>query len=138
MHVSAPVAIWTYVYRCLSAGSDLIAIWTCVCACFSACGHMGLRLCMFGRRRRYGVTFLYIAAPAVIWTYVYAYESFASGGAIANVAVVSVSCTLRSLRRERQILAFSAALEFRAHLAQKWLANTAKAECRRVRRSTAR
>ena len=75
MHVSAPVAIWTYVYAYLKAGGDLKAIWTCVCACFSACGHMDLRLCMLERRRRYGVTFLHIAAPVVIWIYVYAYAS---------------------------------------------------------------
>ena len=87
MHVSAPVAIWTYVYKYLKIGGDLKAIWTYVCACFSACGHMDLRLCMFGRRRRYGVTFLHNAAPAFIWTYVLAYGSFAGGGAGANVAV---------------------------------------------------
>ena len=119
MHVSAPVAIWTYVYTYLKAGGDLKAIWTYVCACFSACGHMEVRVCSFERRRRYEVTFLHIAAPAVIWTYVYAYGSFAGGGARANVAVVSVSCTLRSLRRERQTLTIYAALEFRAHLAQR-------------------
>ena len=119
MYVSAPVAIWPYVYTYLKTGGDLKAIWTYVCACFSACGHMGFRLCMFERRRRYGVTFLHIAAPAVIWTCVYAYGSVAGDLANADVAVVSVSCTLTSLRREKQTLAFSAALEFRAHLAQK-------------------
>ena len=138
MHVSAPVAIWTYAYAYLRAGGDSKAIWSYVYACFSACGHMDLRLCMFERRRRYGVTFLYIAAPAVIWTYVYAYGSAAGDLANADVAVVSVSCTLRCLRRERQTLAIYAEGEFRAHVAQKWLENTAKAECRRVRRSTAR
>ena len=30
---------------------------------------------MFERRRRYGVTFLHVAAPAAIWTYVYAHHS---------------------------------------------------------------
>ena len=86
----------------------------------------------------HGLTFLHIAAPAVIWTYVYAYGSVAGDLANADVAVVSVSCTLTFLRREKQTLAISAILEFRAHLAQKYLENTAKAECRRVRRSTAR
>ena len=104
MHVSAPVAIWTYAYAYLRAGGDSKAIWSYVYACFSACGHMDLRLCMFERRRRYGVTFLHIAAPAVIWTYVYAYGSVAGGGARANVAVVSVSCTLRSPRRAVQVV----------------------------------
>ena len=121
MHVSAPVAKRTYVYTYLRAGSDLKAIWTYVCACFSACGHMDLRLCMFERRRCYGVTFLHIAAPAVIWTYVYAYGSFAGGGARANVAVVSVSCILTAPRREMQVLTISAGREFRAHLAQREL-----------------
>ena len=80
---------------------------------------MGLRLCMFERRRQYGLAFLHIAAPAVIWTYVYAYGSVAGDLANADVAVVSVSCTLRSLRRERQTLPISAGGEFRAHLGQK-------------------
>ena len=87
MHVSAPAAIWTYVYTYVRAGGDLKAIWTYVCACFSACGHMDLRLCMFERRRRYGLTLLNIAAPAVIWTYVYAYASVAGELDNTDVAV---------------------------------------------------
>ena len=58
-----------------------------VCACFSACGHMDLLLCMFERWRRYGITFLHIAAPAVIWTYVYAYARAAGELWNADVAV---------------------------------------------------
>ena len=119
MHVSAPVAIWTCVCAYLIAGGDAKAIWTYVYACFSAGEHMDVRFCTFERRWSHGLTFLHIAAPAVIWTYVYAYGSVAGDLANAYVAVVSVSCTLRSLRRERQTLAFSAVLEFRAHLAQK-------------------
>ena len=87
MHVSAPVAIWTYVYAYLRTGGDLKAIWTYVCARVSACGHMELRLCMFERRRRYGLTLLHIAAPAVIWTYVYAYVNVAGELENADVAV---------------------------------------------------
>ena len=117
MHVLAPVAIWTYVYAYPRAGGDLKAIWTYVYACFSACDHVDLRFCTFERQWPHGLTFLHIAAPAVIWTYVYAYGSAAGDLAKADVAVVSVSCTLRCLRRERQTLAFYAALEFRAHLA---------------------
>ena len=48
---------------------------------------MELRFCMFERRRRYGVTFLHIAAPAVIWTYVSACLSVAGEVDEANVAV---------------------------------------------------
>ena len=121
MHVSAPVAIWNYVYAYFRAGGDLKAIWTYVCACFSACGHMDLRLCMFEHRQRYGLTLLHIAAPAVIWTYVYAYASFAGGGARANVAVDRVSCTLKAPRREMQVLIISAGLGFGTHLAQREL-----------------
>ena len=91
MHVFALVAIWTYVYAYLKAGGDLKAIWTYECACFSACGHTDLRLCMFERRRRYGLTLLHIAAPAVIWTYVYAYASVAGGLGTADVALAKVS-----------------------------------------------
>ena len=80
MHVSAPVAIWTFVYVYLRAGGDSKAIWT----------YVDLRVCMFPRP--YGFTFLYIAAPAVIWTYVYAYASVAGCGGGANVAVARVSC----------------------------------------------
>ena len=76
---------------------------------------------MFERRRRYGVTFLYIAAPAVIWTYVYEYASVAGGGGGANAAVARVSCILRAPRREMQVLPISAGLGFRAHLAQREL-----------------
>jgi hypothetical protein len=119
MHVSAPVAIWTYAYAYLRAGGDSKAIWSYVYACFSACGHMDLRLCMFERRRRYGVTFLHIAAPAVIWTYVYAYGSVAGGGARANVAVARVSCIRRVCGGMGGVLAIPAALEFRAHLAKR-------------------
>ena len=99
MHVSAPVAIWTSVYTYLKTGCDLKAIWGYVCACFNACGDVDLRLCMFERRRRYGVTFLNIPAPAVIWTYVSAYLSVAGEVDEANVAVARVSCMLRGLRR---------------------------------------
>ena len=95
MHVSAPVAIWTYVYTYLKIGGDLKAIWTYVCPCFSACGHMDLRLSMFERRRRYGLMFLHIAAPAVIWTYVYAYASAAGRLWNADVAVARISYSFR-------------------------------------------
>ena len=87
MHISAPVAIWTYVYAYPRAGGDLKAIWTYVYACRSAGDHVDLRFCAFGRPWPHGLTFLHIAAPAVIWTYVYAYASVAGGGAGANVAV---------------------------------------------------
>ena len=63
------------------------------------CMFQRLHLCMFERRRRYGVTFLHIAAPAVIWTYVSAYGSVAGEADEANVAVARVSCTLGSPRR---------------------------------------
>ena len=116
MHVSAPVAIWLYVYAYLRAGGDSTAIWTYVCACFSSCDHMGLRLCMFERRRSYGCTFLYIAAPAVIWNYVYAYASVAGGGGGANVAVARVSCTLRLSAAGGGELEEVPALESCAHL----------------------
>ena len=56
---------------------------------------MDLLLCMFERRRRYGVTRLHIAAPAVIWIYVSAYLSVAGEVDEANVAVARVSCTSR-------------------------------------------
>ena len=56
---------------------------------------MDLRLCMFEPRRRYGATFLHIAAPAVIWTYVSAYLSVAGEVDEANVPVARVSCVLR-------------------------------------------
>ena len=46
---------------------------------------------MFGRRRRYKLTFLHIAAPAIIWTYVYAYASVAGELENADVAVANVS-----------------------------------------------
>ena len=117
-YVSAPVAIWTYVYKYSRAGGDVKAIWTYVYACLSAGEHMDLRYCTFERPWAHGPTFLHIAAPAVIWTYVYAYGSVAGDLANADVAVASVSCTLRSLRRERQSLPFSAVREFRAQLAQ--------------------
>ena len=78
---------------------------------------MDLRLCMFERRRRYGVTFLHIAAPAVIWTYVSAYLSVAGGVDEANVAVARVWRTLRAPRREKQGLAFYAVLEPQQHFA---------------------
>ena len=91
MHVLAPVAVWTYIYACLRSGGDLKAIWTYACACFSACGHMDLRLCMFEHRQRCGLTLLHIAAPAVIWTYVYAYASVAGELENADVAVARVS-----------------------------------------------
>ena len=98
MHVLAPVAIWTYVYAYLKSGGDLKAIWTYVCAGISACGHMDLRLCMFERWRRYGLTLLHIAAPAVIWTYVYAYSSVAGELENADVAVAKVSYAFPRLR----------------------------------------
>ena len=68
---------------------------------------MDLRLYMFERRRRYGATFLHIAAPAVIWTYVSACLSVAGEVDEANVAVARVSCILRAPRREMQVLPFS-------------------------------
>ena len=95
MHVLRPVAIWTYVYAYSKAGGDSIVIWDCVCACFSAGAHTDLRLCMFERRRRYGLTLLHIAAPAVIWTYVYAYASVAGELENADVAVARVSYSFR-------------------------------------------
>ena len=52
---------------------------------------MELRLCMFEHRRRYGVTFMHIAAPAIIWTYVYAYASAAGELENVDVAVANVS-----------------------------------------------
>ena len=106
MYVLAPVAIWTYVYAYLKTGSDLRAIWTYVCACLSACGHMDLRLCRFERRRRQGLTLLHIAAPAVIWTYVYAYASVAGELWNADVAVASVSYAFRrrSFRKHSEAL----------------------------------
>ena len=69
MHVSAPVAIWNYVYVYLKAGGDSKAIWTYVCAhvsapvvtwtyayaCMSAGGDMDLRFCMSQRRQSYGL-----------------------------------------------------------------------------------
>ena len=79
---------------------------------------MELRFCMFERRRRYGVTFLHIAAPAVIWTYVSAYRSVAGEVDEANVAVARVWRTWRGLRREKQSLAIYAALEPQQHFAQ--------------------
>ena len=121
MHVSAPVAIWTYAYAYVRAGGDANAIWSYVYACFSACGHMDLRFYMLERRRRHGVTFLHIAAPAVIWTYVYAYGGFAGGGARANVAVARVSCIWRVCGGMGGVLPFSAGLGFGAHLAQREL-----------------
>jgi hypothetical protein len=138
IHVSAPVAIWTHVYAYSRAGGDVKAIWTYVYACLSAGEHMDLHFCTFERPWPHGLTSLHIAAPAVIWTYVFAYGSVAGDLANADVAVVSVSCTLRSLRREKQTLPIYAELESCAHFAQRYLENTAKAECRRVRRSTAR
>ena len=71
------------------------ATWTYVFACFSAGDHMDLRLCMFERRRRYGVTFLQVAAPAVIWTYVSAYASVAGEVDEAKVVVARVSCIFK-------------------------------------------
>ena len=71
------------------------AIWSYVSAYVSAGGDMELRFCMFERRRRYGVTFLHIAAPAAIWTYVSAYRSVAGEVDEANVAVARVWRTLR-------------------------------------------
>ena len=105
--------IWTYVYAYGSAGGNM-DLRFCMperraefdgdmglrfFVCFSAGDHMDLRLCTFERRRRYGVTFLHIAAPAVIWTYVSAYGSVAGEADEANVAVARVSCTLGSPRR---------------------------------------
>ena len=58
---------------------------------FSAGALTDLRLCMFERRRRYGLTLLHIAAPAVIWTYVYAYASVVGELENADVAVARVS-----------------------------------------------
>ena len=57
LHVSAPAAIWAYVYACLSAVDD-----------------MALRFCMPQRRRSYGLTFMYMRAsqeavpePMLLW-----------------------------------------------------------------------
>ena len=73
------------------------AIWSYVSAYLSAGGDLELRFCMVERRRRFGVTFLHIAAPAAIWTYVSACRSVAGEVDEANVAVARVSCTLRVL-----------------------------------------
>ena len=94
-------AIWSYVYAYASAGGDL-----------------ELRFCIFERRRRFAVTFLHIAASAVIWTYVSACRSVAGEVDEANVAVARVWRTLRSLRRERQTLPFYAGGEPQQHFAQ--------------------
>ena len=102
-----------------SAGEEQQTIWSYVSAHRSAGGHMDLHFCMFERRRRFGVTFLHIAAPAVIWTYVSAYASVAGGGAGANVAVTQVSCTLEALRREMQVLTISSGFESCAHFEQR-------------------
>ena len=99
------MAIWTYVSVCPSAGRTLTALWIYAYACVSAGDRVDLRLCVFERRRRYGVTFLNIAAPAVIWTCLYAYASVAGGGAKADVSVARVSFTLRSPQRLVQVLA---------------------------------
>ena len=80
---------------------------------------MDLRLCMFERRRRYGVTFLHIAAPAVIWTYVSAYASVAGEVNEANVAVARVSGAFGGLRRQGGTTGGAAALGFGAYLAQR-------------------
>ena len=53
--------------------------------------HAGVR----SSRRRYGVTFLHIAATAAIWTYVSAYLSVVGRSGRANVAVARVSCIFR-------------------------------------------
>ena len=132
MHVSALASIWTYFSVYLKGGCDLKAIWIYVYTCLSAGEHMVLHLFMFERRRRYGVTFLHIAAPAVIWTYVSACLSVAGEVDEANVAVARVSCTLRSPRREKQRLPFSAELESCAHFAQRELEKTRKTECLRI------
>ena len=59
---------------------------------------MDLRLCMFERRRPYGLMLLHITAPAVIWTYVYAYWSLAGELENADVAVAKVSYAFRRRR----------------------------------------
>ena len=107
----------TYVYAYSKAGGDSIVIWVCVYACFSAGAHTDLRLCMFERRRRYGLTFLHIAAPAVIWTYVSAYASVVGDLENADVAVARVSCTLRLLCGGRGGAWRGPALESCAHFA---------------------
>ena len=72
MHVSAPVAIWTYVYAYLRAGGDPTAIWTYVAAYRSARGHMDLRVRVFerwrGGRKPDGMISI------LIWTYVSAQQ----------------------------------------------------------------
>ena len=52
---------------------------------------------MFGRRLRYKLTFLHISAPAIIWTYVYAYASVAGELDNADVAVANVSYAFRKV-----------------------------------------
>ena len=124
MHIAAPAAIRTYAYSGLSAGRDLTPIWHYVCACFCAGGHTDLQLCMFGRRRRYKLTFLHIAAPAVIWTYVYAYASVAGELENADVAVARVSCAFgrRGFRKHSEArpgarsTCFVERMRFGAHL----------------------
>ena len=94
------------------------AIWSYVSACLSAGGDLELRFCIFERRRRFGVTFLHIAAPAVIWTYGSAYRSVAGEVDEANVAVARVWRTWMGLRQERQSLTIYAAFEPQQHFAQ--------------------
>ena len=138
MQVSVLVAIWTYACAYLKTGGDLKVILTGVSACFGACGHVDLRLCMFERRRRYGVTFLHIAAPAVIWTYVYVYASVAGGGAGANVAVARVACILDAPRREMQAAADLCSARVLCTFCAKVLKSSRNTDCLRMRRSRCR
>ena len=68
-------AIWTYVFACPSPVGDL-ELRLCM---FERrrwfAGNMGLRFCMFQRLWSYGLTFMHVRAPAVIWTYVFACRS---------------------------------------------------------------
>ena len=80
---------------------------------------MGLRLCMFQRRRSYGLMF----APAAVWTYVSIYRSAWSHMDL-RVCRFRCGCGLSFVHIEVSAAgeadsAFYVRLEFRAHLAQR-------------------
>ena len=67
-------AIWTYVFACSSAGGDL-ELRLCMFELRRwLASNMDLRFCMFQRSWSYGLTFMHVWAPAVIWIYVSAYR----------------------------------------------------------------
>ena len=138
MHVLAPAAIWTYVYAYSGAGGDSTALWAylmhvSVLAIICTYVYECLR-----RRRRYGVTFLRIAAPAVMWIHVYRNASVAGGGAGANVAVAQVSRILRLHGGWRTVVAKASRRPRRAHVCAKVLRFSRKTRCLRMRRSRSR